>query len=241
MKRWGGTICVALLLFAGLVVTPAMGSMYEAGVQKNLALLEPKFTEDVVSVEFIDFTGKKPVKNIFEIPESEWNTFREKLREVRSSSSSIEESMNAQFTIFKEYNFISEEVTYQNLMNKAYTKYNKETYNRIFNLIKSAAIENVILNAMCSIFFELASNSTTFVFGLNTFINIIGFDIISFHKGYTAEGIQARTQETDPGEYIGVMFGFLGFWAGTSTGTGKYSDLEVAGFTILTFWFPSPI
>jgi hypothetical protein len=230
MRRWGGSICIVMLLFVGLLITPAMGSIMEAGV-----------TDEIISVEFIDFTGKKPVKNTFELPESEWITLKEKLREVRQSGISIEDSMNAQFALFKEYNFVTEEETYHSLMNKAYNRFNKVTQSRTFNLIKRAPIENIIINAMCSIFFELASNSTSFVFGLNTFINLIGFDIVSVHNGYAPEGITARQQEVDPGEYIGAMFGFLGYWAGTDVGTGKYTDLEVAGFTIFTFWFPSPV
>ena len=240
MKRWGGTICVVILLFAGLIVTPAMGSMLKAGITENTTLYEPELTGEIISVEFMDCTGRIPVKHTFEVPESEWNTLREKLRDIRRSSSSSEESMNAQFAVLKEYNFISEDVTYQTLSNKAYEKFSKAKYNRFFDLIQSTPIDNVIINAMCSINFEL-TNGTTLVLGLNSFVNLIGFDIISFHKGYAPEGIDARGQSADPGEYFGSMFGFLGYWYGTQTVTGIYTDLEVAGFTILTFWFPSPI
>jgi len=104
-------------------------------------------------------------------------------------------------------------------------------------------INNSIFNAICAIDFELV-NGTTIVFGLNTFMNLVGFDIISIHKGYTNEGIETRgflTRSTDPGEYIGFMFGFLGYWFGTKTGTGVYSDLTAAGFTVVTVWLPLPL
>ena len=96
---------------------------------------------------------------------------------------------------------------------------------------------------MCAIDFEL-TNGTTFVFGLNTFVNYIGFDIISFHHGYATNWIDTKgllTSSTPPGEYIGSMFGFLGYWLGEKTGTGGYSNVTVAGFTVFTAWLPIPV
>ncbi|EMR75032.1 hypothetical protein MBGDF03_01218, partial [Thermoplasmatales archaeon SCGC AB-540-F20] len=38
-----------------------------------------------------------------------------------------------------------------------------------------------------------------------------------------------------------LCFGFLGYWFGTKTGTGLYSDLVVSGFAVVTAWLPIPL
>ena len=96
---------------------------------------------------------------------------------------------------------------------------------------------------MCAIDFELI-NGTTAVFGLNTFINYVGFDIVSFHKGYATGGIDTKgliTKSTPPGTYVGFMFGFLGYWLGEKVIAGVYSNVTVAGFTVITTWLPIPL
>ncbi len=113
--------------------------------------------------------------------------------------------------------------------------------NRGFNKIlpKGDLLNNSIISAICAINFEL-SNGTTIVFGLNSFVNYIGFDIVSFHKGYSPTGIEAKgliSKTTTPGEYVGFCFGFLGYWYGVKTGTGIYSNVTCAGFTVITAWF----
>ena len=102
---------------------------------------------------------------------------------------------------------------------------------------------NSIINAMCALNFEL-SNGTTLVLGLNSFVNYIGFDIISFHKGYSPTGIEARgvvQQQTTAGEFFGFVFGFLGYWYGEKTGTGLYSSVSCAGFSVITAWIQLPL
>jgi hypothetical protein len=223
MKRRGLEICIALLLFVGLAITPVLGSIAEASDTNK------------VSVYFWDLTGKRPVKKVLEFTQSEWTDFKNQVREIRTTSTSIEESLNAQFALFKERSIISYDMTYEMLKASATERFSGRHYRQPINPLAG----NIIINAICAINFQL-TNGTTLVFGLNTFINLVGFDIISFHKGYSPDGITTvgglLLQSTTAGEHIGSMFGLLGYWFGTKTGTGVYSDLTVAGFTVGTFW-----
>jgi len=229
-----GILCIVVLLFVGFLITPAIGSNFEAGGTNYQAL----DAGDKVIVYFWDCTGKRPVKTVLEFTESEWYDLRVTLREIRATSDSIEESFNAQFEVFKDYGLISDDVNYETLENIAMERFKDKPHRSP----RQTQLDNVIINAMCAINFELDSG-TTFVFGLNTFVNIVGFDIISFHNGHTPDGIETKgilEQSTDPGNYIGSMFGFLGYWAGTKEGNGRYSDLVAAGFTVFTTWIPLP-
>ncbi|MDH7517107.1 MAG: hypothetical protein QHH19_02010 [Candidatus Thermoplasmatota archaeon] len=224
MKRRGLEICIALLLFAGLIITPAIGSVAEVSDTNK------------ITVYFWDLTGDRAVKKVLEFTQSDWADFKNQIREIRTTSTSIEESLNAQFALFKERGIISYDMTYETLKNMAAERFKDRHYMQLRAPLKAGKI---IINAICAISFELTSGST-FVFGLNTFINLVGFDIISFHKGYSPDGINTMGgllhQETSAGEHIGSMFGLLGYWFGTKTGTGTYSNLIVAGFTVGTFW-----
>lgn len=244
MKRTGGFVCLVMLLFVGLTITPSMGSMFKADVTKNTTFYESTEMGKLVTIEFFDCTDVVPVKKIIELPEYEWVELCEKLRDIRRTDNSAEESWNAQLLVFKEHNLISNDVTYESILERIEEKSKNVNLLRVMNRIKTTPIiNNSIFNAICAINFELI-NGTTLVFGLNTFINLVGFDIISFHKGYTNEGIDTRgflTRSTDPGEYIGFMFGFLGYWFGTKTGTAVYSDLIASGFTVVTVWLPLPL
>ena len=233
MKR-GGILCIIVLLLVGFLITPAMGSHLDAGVTNY----QPLDAGDTVIVYFWDCTGKRPVKTVLEFTESEWNDLRVTLREIRTTSDSIEESFNAQFEVFKDYGLISDDVNFETLEDKAMERFKDKPQ----RTPRQAPIDNLIANAMCAINYELDSG-TTYVFGLNTFVNIVGFDIVSFHNGHTPDGIETKgilEQNADPGNYFGAMFGFLGYWAGTKVGTGQYSDLVVAGFTVFTTWIPLP-
>jgi hypothetical protein len=224
MKRRGIEICIAVLLFVGLAITPALGSIAEASDTNK------------VSVYFWDLTSKRPEKKVLEFTQSDWTAFKNQIKEIRATSTSIEESLNAQFALFKERGIISYDMTYETLKASAAERFS----NRHYRQPRAPLADNVIINAICAISFQL-TNGTTLVFGLNTFMNIVGFDIISFHKGYSPTGIDTKglmQQATAPGTYIGSMFGLLGYWFGTKTGTGVYSDLTVAGFTVGTAWFP---
>lgn len=224
MKRRGLEICIALLLFVVLAITPALGSIAEASDTNK------------VTVYFWDLTGKRPVKKVLEFTQSEWTDFKNQVKEIRTTSTSIEESLNAQFALFKERGIISYDMTYEILKANAMERFSGRHYRQP----RDTLADNIIINAICAISFQL-TNGTTLVFGLNTFINLVGFDIISFHKGYSPTGIDTKgltQQSTAPGTYVGSMFGLLGYWFGTKTGTGVYSDLTVAGFTVGTAWFP---
>jgi len=216
--------CIIVLLLAGLTISPALGSIIGADDSNN------------VTVYFWDLTGKRPVKKVIEFTDTQWDSLRNQLNDIRTESTSIEESLNSQFTLFKQYGFISYDINYQILKEKANKAFEGKAHRPARNLLPN----NVIINAICAIDFEL-NNGTTMVFGLNTFMNLVGFDIISFHKGHTNGGIHTNgllKQSTEPGTYLGSMFGLLGYWLGTKTGTGTYSDLTVAGFTVFTGWFP---
>jgi len=223
MKRRGIEICIALLLFAGLAITPALGSIAEAGATNK------------VTVYFWDLTGKRPVKKVLEFTPSEWTDFKNQIREIRATSTSMEDSLNAQFALFKEHGMISYDTTYESLKTSAMERFS----NRRHTQPRAPLAGDIIVNAICAISFQL-TNGTTLVFGLNTFINLVGFDIISFHKGYSPDGVTTLggllVQSTTAGEHIGSMFGLLGYWFGTKTGTGTYSDVTVSGFTVGTFW-----
>jgi hypothetical protein len=224
MIKRGVMFCIIVLLLAGLTISPALGSIIEADDSEN------------ITVYFWDLTGIKPVKKVIEFTDYQWNSLRNQIKEIRISSSSIEESLNAQFALFKQYGLVSYDMTYQILEEKA----NKAFEGKHYRPARNPLADNVIINAICAIDFEL-NNGTTFVFGLNTFINYVGFNIISFHKGYTHGGIHTKgllDQSTSAGTYLGSMFGLLGYWFGTKTGVGMYSDLTVAGFTVFTGWFP---
>jgi hypothetical protein len=224
MIKRGVIICVIILLLTGLTISPAFGSITEADNSEN------------VTIYFWDLTGKKSVTKVIEFTDNEWESLCNELREIRTTSSNIQDSLNAQFILFKQYGLISYDITYKILEEKAKQAFEGKNHRAPRNPL----IDNVIINAMCAIDFEL-NNGTTLVFGLNTFMNLVGFDIFSFHYGYTDGGIHTTglfKQSTESGTYFGFMFGLLGYWFGTKTGTGKYSDLTVAGFTVFTTWFP---
>ena len=236
MKIRGGIILGIVLLFVGLVISPATGGIIDASEPAYNSLNE----DESVSVYFWDITGKIPEKQVIEMTESEWTILQDEIRNIKTTSESLEQSFNGQFNLFKEYGFIEGDISYESLKEKA-----DENFNNKPNLPPREPLNgNVILNAICAISFDLDDTSNTFVFGLNTFINLIGFDIISFHRGYSPSGINTLGgllgQSTGPGNYIGFMFGFLGYWAGTKTATGRYSELIAAGFTVTTAWIPLP-
>jgi hypothetical protein len=222
MKR-GVVLCVIILLLAGLTISPAIGSIIEAT------------DSDKTTIYFWDLTGKKPIRKVIEFSDYQWTSLSYKLTEIKTNSISIEESLNAQFALFKQYGLISYDMTYQILEGKAKKAFEGKNYKPPRNPLD----DNILINAICAIDFEL-NNGSTIVFGLNTFLNLVGFDIISFHKAHTNGGIHTSgllKQSTSSGTYLGSMFGLLGYWFGTKTGTGTYSELTVAGFTVFTTWF----
>ncbi|KYK22157.1 hypothetical protein AYK21_04135 [Thermoplasmatales archaeon SG8-52-2] len=228
MKKWGGIFCIIILLFAGLSITPAIGSVVEAVESEE---------GEKVTISFWDCTGRRPVKQELELLESDWEELKDKLNEVTKTSESFKELFNAQRDLYNNYGFNTDSKSFDILNQRA----NERFKNRIFRQAVKPLPENFIVNAICAISFTL-DTCDTFVFGLNTFMNLVGLDIISVHRGNTSSGITTfgglLEQTAEPGDYVGFMFGFLGYWSGTKTGTGTYSDLNCAGFTVITSWIP---
>ena len=236
------------LLPLGTAIIPATGEMYKdvsIGYKKNIINeTHHMMNEEIVNIHFFDFTSDKPVETVKTLPISKWNQLLHELREIREGGLSTEESFEKQREVLIKYHLVTndDEITYKYIVSRVVEKWKNLNIYRLANAVRHTPINNSILNAMCAISFEL-TNGTSIVLGLNTFINIIGFDIISFHKGYAVGGIDTNGishQQTDPGSYVGSMFGFLGYWAGVEKSPGIYSDVIIAGFTILTFWLPLP-
>lgn len=231
MKLRGGIVVGIVLLFVGISFSPATGGIIEADNNQTIA------KEEKIDVYFWDTTGLRTSKQVIELTETEWNDLRLELRNARASCYTMQEKIDNQLEIFKEYDLVSEDVTYQDFQQKAENKF----INSPFKKVRSSPLENVIFNMICAISFELDSG-ITYVFGLNTWVNYLGFDVISFHRGHSPDGISTLggllAQSTEPGNYTGIMFGFFGYWLGTKTGTGQYSDLICAGFSVTTAWIP---
>jgi hypothetical protein len=234
MKHMGNMLGLIVLLVVGFAIAPATGSVYYATNDQQLI-------ETMVDIEIWDFTQDQPVNTIYEIPQSQWTIIKNELDAVKDSSTTIENLMTHQLTILQNHELISNDVDINNLKPRTVTQSIKQNLFKK-SLVRDSILNNSVISAMCAINFELA-NGTTFVFGLNTFINLIGFNIISAHTGYSPTGIEAKglqSKTTTPGDFVGIMFGFLGYWYGEQTGTGQYSSLTVAGFTFITAWFPIP-
>jgi hypothetical protein len=241
MKYGGKIVYLIVLLVAGLMVTPALGSMQKASHR----ITASQYTSiGTVTLDFVDCTGAVPVKKEITIPKTEWIAIRNELQAISTSSASMEETLQNQLSVLQKHNLVSPDVTIEQLLSKTNARTNTAKMNSLVQRIHAAPIiNNSIFNAMCAINFVL-TNGTTGVFGLNTFVNLIGFDIISFHKGYATNGIQSNgliSRLVPPGVYVGAMFGFLGYWLGEKVSAGVYSNLTAAGFTIFTVWLPIPL
>ena len=244
MKTYGGFVLITILLLAGLAVSPATGEILKVNnTSENL------INDEIIHYFFWDLTGVKPVKRTIDFKKSDWEMFSKKLEDIKASCTSLDESFNAQLEVYKEYNLIKKDVTYESIQQKAKIKNQNRPLNtplnKPLNKIRTRGENNSILNSMCRIEFKLDS-CITFVLGLNTFINIIGFDIISLHSGVTSiDGIKTQgtigEQNLPQGDYFGVIFGFLGYWSGTYEGIMEYSSLYVLGLAIMTLWLPSDV
>lgn len=221
------------------MLTPALGSTTQAGYQtksltKNL---------ETVTVDFIDCTGAIPVKKEITMSKAEWNIITDELQSIATSETTMNGKFAAQLSVFQMHHLVSQGTYIDALL----VKFNKKTNNGLFRSLqervpKSLPINNSIFSALSAISFSLENeNGSTLVFGLNTFINIIGFNIVSIHKGYATNGIQTNgliSSSVPPGEYAGFIFGFFGYWFGEKISTGVYSNLTVAGLAIITAWVP---
>jgi hypothetical protein len=236
MKLRGGIIGLAVLLVAGLLITPVLGSTNQAGYQiksshKNL---------DTITIDFVDCTGTIPVKKEITLSKAEWKSISTELQTIAASGITMKEAFAAQVAVLQQHHLLLEDVNANTLFNKFSERSNTEKMRLLQNRIHPAPINNTLFSIISAISFTL-ENGTTVVLGLNSFINYIGFDIISFHKGYATGGIQTNgmiTKSVPPGTYIGFMFGFFGYWFGQKTSTAVYSSVTVSGLTFITFWLP---
>jgi len=237
MVKMGGIKVILVLFCVGLLFLPDVGSTFEARTYTKVA-------EDSITIGFFDCTAAIPQQKEIMLTKEEWNTFRQEIRAIRASSDTIEESLNAQFSLFKDYGFITNEVTYQLLHTTFQEKTKHDRFSRLIHTLNpTPIINNSVFNAMCAIDFEIV-NGTTGVIGLNTFVNWIGFDIASLHYGYAQNGIDTKgliSRAAPAGQYAGFMFGFLGFWFGDMTLPAFYSNVTAAGFTVMTGWIPIPL
>ncbi len=236
MKLRGGIFYLMVLLMAGLMITPVLGSINQA---TNLNKSPVKNTE-TITMDFVDFTGSIPKKKEITISITEWMTIASELHKITKTGMSLKKIITAQNKLLQKHNLLSADTNIDSLFNS----YNKRTNNnkiQIFrNRIHPAPLNNTLFSVLSAISYTL-ENGTTVVLGLNSFINLIGFNIISFHKGYALEGIETNgmmSTSVPPGEYAGFMFGFFGYWFGTKTSTGVYSNVTVAGLTFITLWAP---
>lgn len=238
MKQRNKVLYVTMLLSLCLVVTPAMGSMIKADHHTIIPIQTT--TGDLVTIDFVDCTNIVPVKKEVSMPRTEWISIQNELRAIKSGLS-VQDTLIAQLAVYKKHQLVSNEVTTEILLQKFNKKIDTSNTPTIARKMHTTPLNNTVFNAMSAIFFTL-QNGTTGVLGLNTFINVIGFDIVSFHKGYASTDITTTgilgSRSAPPGNYVGAMFGFFGYWSGIKVKLGVYSNLTAAGFTVFTLWLP---
>jgi hypothetical protein len=241
MKTKSKIIFLTVLLVGILMITPALGSTTQAGYQTK------SLTKNIetITIDFIDVTGAIPIKKEITMSKVEWDAITHELQAISASEKTMSGKFAAQLSVFQKHHLVSEVTNIDALL----MKFNKRTNNGLFRSLqervpKNLPLNNSIFSALSAISFTLENeNGSTIVFGLNTFINIIGFNIVSVHKGYAPDGIQTTGLISDsvpPGEYAGFIFGFFGYWFGTKTSTGVYTNLTVAGLAIITAWVQVP-
>jgi len=241
MKIKSKILFLSVLLVGSLIVTPAFASTIQAESQTRML----STNLDTVTLEFIDCTGFVPVKKEITLPTSEWKLISEELQNVARSETSMKGTFAAQVSVMKKHGLVSADTNIDTLL----LRFHKKTSHTIVQSLlerrsHSLPINNSIFSALSAISFSLENeNGSTLVFGLNSFINIIGFNIASVHKGYAPEGIQTNGLISDsvpPGEYAGFIFGFFGYWYGEKISTGVYTNLTCAGLAIITTWVEIP-
>jgi len=241
MKTESKIIILTVLLVGSLMITPALTSTTQAKYQ-------PKSVSEnleTITVDFIDVTGAIPIKKEITMSKVEWDAITYELQAISTSEKTMSGKFAAQLSVFQKHHLVFEDTNIDVLL----VKFNKRTNNVLFRSLqeripKILPINNSIFSAMSAISFSMENeNGSAIVFGLNTFINYIGFNIISLHKGYATEGIQTNGLISDslpPGEYAGFIFGFFGYWFGEKISNGVYTNLTVAGLAIITAWVPVP-
>jgi hypothetical protein len=241
MKIKSKILFLSVLLVGSLIVTPTLASTTHAGVYTR----SMSNNLDTVTIDFIDCTAVVPLKKELTMPRSEWNEILDELHLISTSGASMSEVFSAQLRVFQNHNLVSKDTT----MNDLFDRFTLTTHTGLMRSLQQRnhrilPLNNTIFSALSALSFTMENaNGSAFVFGLNTFINYIGFNIISLHKGYATTGIQTNgliSKSVPPGEYAGAIFGFFGYWFGTKISTGIYSDLTVAGLAIITVWVPVP-
>lgn len=241
MKIKNKILFLSVLLVGSLMVTPTLASTIQADVNTN----SMSNRLDTITIDFNDCTAVVPVKKEITLSQSEWNEILDELHLIATSGGSMSEVFSAQLKVFQNHNLVSKDTT----MNELSDRFNLISHIGMMRSLHSRTprilpLNNTIISALSALSFTMENpNGSAFVFGLNTFINYIGFNIISLHKGYATTGIQTNgliSKSVPPGEYAGAIFGFFGYWFGTKVSTGVYSDLTVAGLAIITVWVPVP-
>lgn len=241
MKIKSKIIILSVLLIGSLMITPALASTTQAEYQtksfcKNL---------ETVTVDFIDCTGIIPVKKEITFSKTEWSFLTQDLQKAAKSETSMKEAFASQLFVLHKYGLVSADSDIDDLMSAFNKKINSRMTRGFLNQEpRRSPLNNTVFNALSAISFSLENdNGSTLVFGLNTFINIIGFNIVSLHKGYAPDGIQTNGLISDSvpaGNYTGFIFGFFGYWFGEKISTGVYSNLTCAGLAIITAWIEFP-
>jgi len=202
-------------------------------------------TIGTITVDFIDCTGIVPVKKEITLSKEEWKSITEELQTLSQMETTMRGKFAAQLSVLQNHHLVSTDANIDSLL----MKFDRKTNHGLFKSLpqrvpKTLPLNNSIFSALSAISFRLENaNGSTLVFGLNTFINIIGFDIVSVHKGFAPDGIQTNGLVSDsvpPGQYAGFIFGFFGYWFGEKISTGVYSNLTCAGLAIITAWVEVP-
>jgi len=236
MRKGDKIFYLAMLLVGSLMITPALGSIYQADHPIKITSKNP----ELITVAFVDCTSAIAVKKEITMLKTEWMSMNNELHAIALSSTSMKETFAAQVGVFQNHQLVSKDVNIDALLSKFNQRTNMGKIRSLQDKIHSSPINNSLFGALSAITCTIG-NGTNAVFGLNTFINTIGFDIVSIHKGHAAEGIQLNGVTSDsvpPGEYLGFMLGFFGYWYGTKTSTFVYSDVTLAGLTFITLWLP---
>lgn len=241
MKTRSNLIFLAALLAGSLLITPALASTSQAGYQTQPL----RKTTGSITVDFIDCTGVIPIKKEITLLKEEWKSITEELQTISKTETTLRGKFAAQLSVLQKHHLVSSDIS----INALLLKFDKKTHLGMLKsfsqrMHKTLPLNNSIFSALSAISFTLENtNGSTLVFGLNTFINIIGFNIVSAHKGYAPDGIQTNGLISDsvpPGEYAGFIFGFFGYWFGEKISTGVYSNLTCAGLAIITAWVEVP-
>ena len=226
-----------LLVFLILLgLTMGFSSATTIKTFKKETLLE---NNEMVDVTVLEFLGEKTIKSVKKMSADEVKTlYREFKRVDEKKSLSFEEKFDEKVLILKEMGLIENFLSCREMREKAFEKWkNVEVLKEFLN---KKAGGNAVFNMFSSIAFGLKGLNV--VAGLNTFIPIVGLDLFSFHAGTSKMGISTNgvfgQQNGESGNYVGVMFGFFGYWIGI--GFVVYPQLVCLGVTIATMWLPVP-